>query len=291
MDADAPQKPDPEHIKFSPLKKLIVYERPKKGHKYSPFAIDPGTGVGGDRTAICITKTGYESFPDVQVAEFASDDIGNVEISAWATAIAAWYSQYYEEGETCRIIIEQKRKYGDSVYHALKLYGFKNHHIFRMYDKKTLRPRPSVNPREGWFTNEWSRPMLLDNFKNAVDGGWFKVNSRWLIEEMEGHEQRMTEGGKTKADHARGKHDDRIFAASMSYFTHHDLDSMMEREHKRCEAPTGEVEWEIDTSEWRGPAISNIAAERFLELYDHRLRGRSARRSKRSSGGISAATS
>ena len=261
-----PLRDNPEDTKFSPLKKLIVFERPQKGARYS-VAVDPGTGVGGDRTAVCITKTGYAAFPDIQVAEFASDDIGNVEISAWVTAIAAWYSQYYEEGETCRFIIEQKRKYGDSVYHALKLYGFKNHHIFRMYDKKTLRPRPSANPREGWFTNEWSRPMLLDNYKNAVDGGWFKVNSRWLMEEMEGHEQRMTEGGKTKSDHARGKHDDRIFAAAMSYFTHHDLDSMMEREHKRCQQPTGEVEWEIDTSEWRGPQVSNIEAERFMELY------------------------
>jgi len=260
-----PMRDDPEDPKFNPLKKLIVYKRPQKGQRYS-VAIDPGTGVGGDRTAICVTETGYEAFPDVQVAEFASDDIGNVEIAAWATAICAWYSQYYEEGETCRVIIEQKRKYGDSVYHALKLYGFKNHHIFRMYDKKTLRPRPSVNPREGWFTNEWSRPMLLDNYKNAVDGGWFKVNSRWLLEEMEGHEQRMTEGGKTKADHARGKHDDRIFAAAMSYFTHHDLDSMMEREHKRCQQPTGEVEWEISTAPWV-QMIPNPDGDKFYELY------------------------
>src|SRR5262249_42051841 len=108
-----PLRDDPESPKYNPLKKLIVYERPKKGERYS-VGIDPGTGVGGDRTAICVTKTGYESFPDVQVAEFASDDIGNVEIAAWATAIAAWYSQFYEEGETVRIIIEQKRKYGDS---------------------------------------------------------------------------------------------------------------------------------------------------------------------------------
>ena len=39
------------------------------------------------------------------------------------------------------------------------------------------------------------------------------------------------------------------------------LDSMMEREHKRCQQPSGEVEWEIDTSEWCGPQVSNIEAE------------------------------
>jgi hypothetical protein len=262
-----PMAGDPEDLKFDPMKKLIVYERPQKGMRYS-IGVDPGTGVGGDRTAIEVKRTGYGSFPDVQVAEFASDDIDNVEIAAWATAIAAWYSEFYEEGETVRIIIEQKRKYGDSVYHALKLYGFKNHHIFRMYDKKTLRPRPSVNPREGWFTNEWSRPMLLSAYKYGVENGWIIINSRWLIEEMEGHEQRVTEGGKTKADHVRGKHDDRLFGMAMAYFTDHDMDSLMEREHKRCQQPTGEVEWEVDTSEWLGPTITNHEAGDFLELYN-----------------------
>lgn len=261
-----PLRGNPEDGKFDPLKKLIVYKRPEKGSRYS-VAIDPGTGVGGDRTAICVTRTGHESFPDIQVAEFASDDIDNVEIAAFASCIIAWYAQYYEEGETPRVIIEQKRKYGDSCYHALKLHGFRNHHIFRMYDKKTLRPRPSVNPREGWFTNEWSRPMLLSAYKHAVDNGWFKVNSRWLLAEMEGHEQRMTEGGKTRADHASGKHDDRLFAAAMSYFTNHDLDAMLEREHKRCLQPTGEVEWEIEPEPWMGSVVTNHAAEDFVALY------------------------
>lgn len=261
-----PLKGNPETDKFDPMKKLIVYERPQPNAQYS-IAIDPGTGVGGDRTAICVTKVGLGAFPDIQVAEFASDDIGNTEIYAWAAAIAAWYGRYYEEEEAVRFIIEQKRKYGDSCYHALKLHGFKNHHRFRMYDKKTLRERPSANPREGWFTNEWSRPMLLDNFKHAVDNGWYKVNSKWLLEEMEGHEQRITESGKTRADHARGRHDDRIFAAAMSYFTLHDLDVMMEREHLRCEKPPTGEEFEIATGPWTGPIVVNKGAEEFMATF------------------------
>ena len=261
-----PLKGDVEDAKFDPLKRLIVYRKPEKGRRYS-IAIDPGTGVGGDRTAICVTETGHDAFPDIQAAEFASDDIDNVEISSFAMCIAAYYGQFYEEDSTPRIIIEQKRKYGDSCYHAMKLHGFRNHHIFRMYDKKPLRPRPSVNPREGWFTNEWSRPMLLSAYKHAVDNGWFKVNSRWLLAEMEGHEQRTTESGKTRADHQRGKHDDRLFAASMSYFTNHDMDALMEREHKRCLQPSGEVEWEIEDTPFAGPVITNHAAEDFLALY------------------------
>lgn len=264
-----PLEGDPEHLKFDPMKKLIVYKRPQKGRRYS-IAVDPGTGVGGDRTVIEVSEVGNKGFCDIQVAEFASDDIDNVEVFAFVACIAAWYGQYYDDGETVKMAIEQKRKYGDSCYHALKLHGFRNWHKFRMYDKKTLRERPSVNPREGWFTNEWSRPMLLNAFKFAVDNGWYKVNSRWLLEEMEGHEQRITEGGKTRADHARGKHDDRIFSAAIGYFIQHDLDVLMEREHVRCNIPKTGEEWVVNTSSCLGPVIENIEAERFVDLYADR---------------------
>jgi len=260
---------DIEHLKFDPHKKLIVYRRPKKGRHYS-IAIDPGTGVGGDRTVIEVSEIGMKGFPDIQVAEFASDDIDNVEVFAFVACIAAYYGQFYEEGSTIKMAIEQKRKYGDSCYHALKLHGFRNWHKFRMYDKKTLRERPSVNPREGWFTNEWSRPMLLNAFKFAIDNGWYKVNSKWLMEELEGHEQRITESGKTRSDHARGKHDDRIFSAAIGYFIQHDLDTLMEREHIRANTARSGEEWILNTSHCPIATVENFDANQFMELYAER---------------------
>lgn len=260
-----PMRGNTEDPKFDPMKKLIVYERPLKGARYS-IAIDPGSGVGGDRTAIEVNKVSGGMFPDEQVAEFASDEIDNVEVYAYVACIAAWYGVYYEEDDTVKLAIEQKRKYGDSCYHNLKLHGFRKWHKFRMYDKKTLRERPSVNPREGWFTNEWSRPMLLNAYKFAVDNGWIKINSKWLMEEMEGHEQRITEGGKTRADHQRGKHDDRLFAMAIAYFIMHDLEVMMEREHKRCNAPEPGGEFVLNTGIWV-PSVPDPMGERFKELY------------------------
>jgi hypothetical protein len=259
-----PLKGDPEASNFDPLKKLLIYEHPLKAAMYS-IGVDPGSGVGGDRTAITVTKTGRDAHADRQVAEFASDDISNVEVYAWVAAIAAYYGQYMED-ETPRIIIEQRRKYGDSCYHALKLHGFRNHHKFREYDKKTLRPKQHDNGREGWFTNAWSRPLLLGMFKYAVDGGWFEVNSKWLLAEIEGFEQRTTEQGATRMDHMQGKHDDRIFAAAMSYFTLHDLDVMAERAKKRYNADEDEP-LEVDLSPWH-PVVQNKAAEEFFEAFE-----------------------
>jgi hypothetical protein len=254
---------DPEEKSFEPMKKLLIYEHPEDQAMYS-IGVDPGTGVGGDRTAITVTRTGRDAMPDVQVAEFASDDISNVEIYIWVAAITAYYGQFMEDTQP-RIVIEQRRKYGDSCYHALKLHGFRNHHKFREYDKKTLRPVEHANQREGWFTNAWSRPMLLNMFKYAVDGGWFEVNSRWLLQEIEGFEQKTTEAGATKMDHQQGKHDDRIFAAAMSYFTLHDLDVMAERAKKKYNKATDEG-WDVDYSPWT-LKVPNPQADAFFEQF------------------------
>ncbi len=230
---------DTEKSTFNPNKKLVIYEYPEKNADYS-IGADTGTGVGGDRSPIIVTRAGSEAWPDVQVAEFCCDDITNTEIYAYVAAIAALYGQFMEEGKHPKIIIEQKRKYGDTCQHQLLLMGMRRHHEFISYDKKTLRPKAREGSRLGWFTNEWSRPMLLGCFKYAVENGWFVVNSRWLMNEIEEFEQRLTTAGKTRMDHQSGKHDDRIFGAAMSYFTNHHLDSMMAREKLKFNAPTDE---------------------------------------------------
>lgn len=230
---------DTEKPSFNPMKKLLMWEPPQRGADYS-IGADTGTGVGQDRTPICVLRTGYDAAPDVQVAEFTCDDITNVEIYAYVAAISALYSEFMEEGKHPKIIIEQKRKYGDTCQHQLNLMGMRRHHEFVMYDKKTLKPKTREGGRLGWWTNEWSRPMLLGVFKYAVENGWFVVNSRWTLEEIEGFEQHLTTSGKTKMDHQSGKHDDRIFGWAMAYFTMHHLDIMVERSKMKYNAPQDE---------------------------------------------------
>lgn len=261
-----PMLGDPESPSFDPLKKLLVYEHPQAGSSYS-IGVDAGQGVGGDRTVISVTKVGSDSFPDVQVAEWASDDIDNVAIYAWAMAIAAYYATAGgEDDKPPKFVIEQRRRYGDSCYHALKLHGFRNHHKWREYDKVTLKPKPTAHAREGFFTNAWSRPMLLGYFKAAVDNGWYTVNSKWLLAEIEGFEQRFTTEGKTRMDHQAGKHDDRIFAAAMSYFSSHDMDILAERMKIRYAAPADD-EWVVDLRPWLGPEVKNEIGDDFLREY------------------------
>lgn len=254
---------DIEKPSFDPLKKFLVFHYPEKGADYS-IGCDTGTGVGGDRSIINVTKTGRDALPDIQVAEFASDDITNIELYTYVAAIASFYGRYMDEGRTPKICIEQRRKYGDTCQHQLKLMGINRHHEFVEYDKKTLRPKSSVNGRQGWFTNAWSRPMLLGMYKYAVENGWFQVNSRFLLAEMEAQEQVMTVSGKTRMDHVSGKHDDRIFAAAMSYFTSHDLDVMIERAKLKYNAPQEEG-YEVDYSSFHHIIVNEGAEEFFSE--------------------------
>jgi hypothetical protein len=142
--------------------------------------------------------------------------------------------------------------------------GMKRHHEFVTYDKKTLKPKGREGSRLGWFTNEWSRPMLLGMFKYAIENGWYNVNSRWLLEEIEGFEQHLTTSGKSRMDHQSGKHDDRIFAAAMSYFTMHDLDVMIERAKKKYNSPVEEG-YSVDYSPFAYQATNISAEETFFE--------------------------
>lgn len=254
---------DTERPEFNPLKKLLIWQFPEKGADYS-VAADPGTGVGRDRSPIVVTKTGRDAEPDTQVAEFTTDDVTNVEIYAFVAAIAAFYGQYMEEGRHPKIIIEQKRKYGDTCQHQLNLMGMRRHHDFVTYDKKTLKPKVREGMRQGWYTNEWSRPMLLGYFKYAIENGWYNVNSRWLLEEIEGFEQHLTTSGKTRMDHQSGKHDDRIFAAAMSYFTMHDVDVMIERAKKRFAQPDEEG-YDVDYRPFVHTYTDTAAEEFFNE--------------------------
>lgn len=257
---------DPEASSYDALKKLLIYEHPQKEALYS-IGIDTGFGVGGDRTVVTVWRNGRDAVPDVQVAEFTADDITNVEVYAWAMCIAAYYGKHMEEGQTPRFVIEQRRKYGDSCYHALKLHGFKNHHHFREYDKRTMKPLAGTNAREGWWTNEWSRPLLLGTFKHAVENGWAEVNSRWLLGEIEALEQIVGTTGKIRQDHRSGEHDDRIFAAAMAYFTFHDNDLMAERSKKKY-SKSMDKGWDVDYSPWVLSVPNPEAAEFFEQFQD-----------------------
>ena len=259
-----PVMPKPEE-KNEPLGKILIYEEVRAGFDYS-VGIDTGTGVGGDRTAITVTRYGTESDPDYQVAEFAADSISLADCYTWIAALTAYYAKYMEWPPHPKLIIEQRRKYGDLPYHILsKTMGFRRWHdwVTNIDKKKYRESGGQKDPRQGFYTNAWSRPALLSNFLSSVENGWYVVRSKWLADEIKGLEQRVTGSGATRVDHASDEHDDRVFAAAMSYWTFHTLDVMAERSKKRYDRAD-----EVDLVIERGPAEMQIQIPggKFWEL-------------------------
>ena len=257
-----PLKPESE-ASFDPLEKFLIYEEPREGYDYS-IGADTGTGVGGDRTVLNVTRYATDDEPDVQVAEFASDSIPTAEIYVYMAALASLYSRFLERPNP-KLCIEMKRKFGDLPYHMTQQLGFRRWHEWgHGFDRKIFKQHNlGKNPRVGWFTNEWSRPLLLSAFQYALDGGWYIVRSKWLAQELCNLEQKVMPSGKTRVDHESGGHDDRVFAAAQAYWTLHQNDCMMERAKRRYEEPTdGDIL--VDC----GPAImtAEIPTSRFWDV-------------------------
>jgi hypothetical protein len=226
---------DTRHEEFDPLKRILVFEEPRPGFDYG-IGCDTGTGVELDRSSIIVTRKGEEEEPDVQVAEFADDTIGNTELYAWLAAITSLYSRYMTEHPHPKLAIEMRRKFGDMSFHQMRLMGFHRHHDFVPLDRKTFRPVSGKAGRPGWWTNAWSRPMLLGFFTASVENGWYEVRSRYLAQEIKEAEMKVMKSGATRMDHVSGKHDDRIFGAAMSHFTLHPAEVLAEWSKRRYNA-------------------------------------------------------
>lgn len=252
-----PLKPEGEKT-FDPLEKFLIWEEPREGFDYS-IGCDTGTGVGGDRTVLNVTRYGTDEEPDVQVAEFASDSIPTAEIYVYMVALCALYSKYMKDNPANKthpkMCIEMKRKFGDLPYHMCRQLGLRRWHQWgHGFDRKTFKEHDlGKNARIGWFTNEWSRPLLLSSFQYAIENGWYVVKSKWLAEELKSQEQKMMNSGKTRVDHESGGHDDRIFGGAQAYFTLHQSDVLIERAKLRYEIPQNN---EIIIE--KGPSVQTI---------------------------------
>jgi hypothetical protein len=232
---------------FDPMKKFLVFEEPRPGFDYG-IGCDTGTGVELDRSTIIVTRKGEDDEPDVQAAEFADDTIGNTELYAWLAAVTALYSTYMREWPHPKLAIEMRRKYGDMSFHQMRLMGFHRHHDFVPIDRKTFKPVSGKQGRPGWWTNAWSRPMLLGFFTASVENGWYEVRSRYLQQEIRDAEMKTMKSGQTRMDHSTGKHDDRIFGAAMSHFTLHPAEVLAEWSKRRYNSQRDKGPLEVDYS-------------------------------------------
>lgn len=221
--------------------RVRVWEEPQNGYDYT-FGIDTADGLGTedeDRSVCSVSHSVQGDGCDEQVCEFVHNKVNSPQMVGFAACLAAWYGEKCKDPRGIKFCIEQRERPGDDCQLQLKLMGFNYHHVNTVYDIKN--PKETRGHVEGFRTNSTTRPMLTGRFVDAVANGWYKPNSKWLIAECKDWERKTVAGGKTRLDHQSGKHDDRIMAAAMSYFSRHAFDVMAERASKRYALPSGRL--------------------------------------------------
>lgn len=235
-----PLKPIDEGDEKSAMGKLLVFEPPIDGCDYT-MGGDLADGVGGDRSVICGNRIGVQEQPDVQAFEFCSDQVSTAEAAAFMACVGAWYAPSVPIYMKPLMAIEQTRKPGDDAQNQLIRMGFSRHFRFHRLDGKRPEEDERRSNRMGWYTNAWSRPYMFGRGIDAVEGGWLKINSRFLLTEFQQLEKRYTSEDRSKMEHMRGKHDDRVFASFIAYVIAHTKDVMAERQKKRYAQPAGRL--------------------------------------------------
>ncbi len=250
------QRTNTEAFKEYANGKLIVFHPPLAGVDYS-VGIDTSNGIGSDSTVISVTAIGQRGGPDTQVAEFRSQYVSHVEAYAFAMVTCAYYASLMDQVAHREPLVaaEQLRSVGDTCQLQMRKMGYSRFHRFIRYDK--MRIDKGASNQLGWMTTGWSRPLLIGGFIHSLTNGWYILNSPWTLHECAHFEQHLTSTGKPKPEHADGECDDGIFAAAISTFIAHDVQSMTERT-KRKFMGDSVAKPLLDLTPYRGQVFSTI---------------------------------
>ncbi|MDE2101404.1 MAG: hypothetical protein KGL39_29420 [Patescibacteria group bacterium] len=198
-----------------PFGKFLIWEFPEPEQTYG-IGIDTSDGIGEDRTVISVLRKGTMEANDALVAQFISPYVNAFDLPPFAYAIAAFYSPLdLESGEArqAKMVIEIAGN-GESTQLELRKRGWRNFHQWVRYDTKKLKESRAT--RFGWFTNSWSRPMMLDWLLKAIKDNWLDIPSTYFVQEMKDLE-RNTDRQSMKAAH--GGHDDQIMSLGIVFFS------------------------------------------------------------------------
>jgi hypothetical protein len=193
--------------------RLLCFEAPEP-HEIYAMAIDPGGGVGGDRTVCQVLKLGTIKHPDVQVAELACDFMDPVDFASVANTIGRWYAD--PDGTEAFCTVETNFHAGETILSELRYrWDYSNFYIRRTVDRLTSTYTNIV----GWSTNKASRPKLIARGLHALQYGDLVIRSPHLVDEMSDFRQDHFDD---KPEARRSRHDDRIMALLMCYYGAHE---------------------------------------------------------------------
>lgn len=169
---------------------IRIYKEKEKGRTYI-IGADPAEGVGGDSSAAVVLDA--QSFEVVAV--YNSNKIKPADFADKLIEISEIFKT---PSDMYAMIAVERNNHGHTVIYKLDQEGYRN--IYMHHDEKL-----------GFRTDGISRPLMLDRFVEAFDGGYLKPNDRAILSECL---TLVNNNGKIEA--STGKHDDLIIALSIA---------------------------------------------------------------------------
>jgi hypothetical protein len=169
-----------------------IFHKPMPGREYV-VSLDPSEGVGLDRGAGIVLERGTGRHTASIWGQFRPEELAAVAVSV---------AKEYNSAE----IAFERANHGHAVRVALTSGAVRWNHLFRDHDGKL-----------GWVNTFQSRTLALDHIEEAVRKGHFTSLDVHLLSEMKDFIVKETAGGKNRADHERGKHDDLLLATTIGW--------------------------------------------------------------------------
>lgn len=168
---------------------LNIYELPKKGEWYFG-GIDTSLGTGkGDDSAICILDSNGE-----QVATFNRNDIPTYKFTDIVNDLGLFYNY--------AMLMVERNSYGIDILQRLhKEKQYINLSKTKKKDKITGRRKWEM----GWYQDNVSKTILVNDAKEAIETGIVIVNDKETLEQLKIYQEVNGKFGNTKGE---GNHDD-----------------------------------------------------------------------------------
>lgn len=241
---------------------IRIWQHPKAGYDYG-IGVDISGGVGEDYSSIDVVRKGKTVLdPDIQVCQLYCNWICSPDMPPFCLALGIYYGQHMSPLPEALMAPETQVATGDAISHQLAVAGYGNFYYMKRYDQ---RKQPGSKPnRRGWVTSTWSRQLMLEAERQAVEQGWLIINSVRTLFEMQNWEADEEGEGKAKYEHADGECDDSIFSVGIAYFILHDENTIMER-IKGTMKPRKPLPESSDESERVMSGVESILAHHFQE--------------------------
>ena len=240
------------------------YPRPRGSRRYI-LGVDVGDGLGQDYSVVSVIREPTIEEPAEEVAQFISNQVKPSQLAFVVDAIGHFYCDT-DGFEACAAI--ELNNHGITVQDLLQLHlSYGHFYVWEVVD--AADPGRRFTQRIGWSTTTRTRPILLEKFHDAVTTqdplsgvADFRLNSPITRQEL-GHF--VTEGLLGEAEHARGQHDDCIFASAIGYYVAYRLsggeaEPLAERRRRRSQLQQIAQQGGGVKLDWRNSPASSEAA-------------------------------